>query len=113
LLAIVSREHSAAQQLATVSASASDAGIGPKTSASLDASFAVPQGSPGYAVAVIKDGRFVYRKGFGLANLDDAVPITPETSFHLASVSKQFTAAAVALLLLDHKIALSDPVSKY
>ena len=52
-------------------------------------------------------------KGYGLANLDDSIPITPETSFHLASLSKQFTGAAIALLILDHKIALSDPVAKY
>ena len=52
-------------------------------------------------------------RGYGLANLDDGIPITPETSFHLASLSKQFTGAAIALLILDNKIALSDPVSKY
>ncbi len=62
---------------------------------------------------MIKDGEFVFAKGYGLANLDDGVPITRMTSFHLASLSKQFTAAAVALLILDHKIALSDPVAKY
>src|ERR1700685_4194378 len=69
--------------------------------------------SPGYAVALIKDGELVLAKGYGLANLDDDIPITPETSFHLASLSKQFTGAAVALLILDGKIALSDPVAKY
>jgi CubicO group peptidase (beta-lactamase class C family) len=55
----------------------------------------------------------VFAKGYGLANLDDGIPITRMTSFHLASLSKQFTAAAIALLILDHKIALSDPVAKY
>jgi CubicO group peptidase (beta-lactamase class C family) len=75
--------------------------------------FSPPPNSPGYAVALIKDGEFAFAKGYGLANLDDNISITPETSFHLASVSKQFTAAAVALLILDHKIALSDPVAKY
>ena len=79
----------------------------------IDQLFSRPTGSPGYAVALIKDGEFVFSRGFGLANLDDNIAITPETSFHLASLSKQFTAAAVALLILDHKIALSDPVSKY
>jgi CubicO group peptidase (beta-lactamase class C family) len=64
-------------------------------------------------VALIKDGQFAFVKGYGLANLDDRIPITPETSFHLASLSKQFTAAAVALLILDDKIALSDPVARY
>jgi CubicO group peptidase (beta-lactamase class C family) len=80
---------------------------------SVDQLFAQPTGSPGYAVAVIKDGEAVFAKGFGLANLDDGIPITPETSFHLASLSKQFTGAAIALLILDHKIAVNDPVAKY
>ena len=50
--------------------------------------------SPGCAVAVIKDGRIVYKCGYGMANLDHDVPITPSTVFNIASVSKQFTAAA-------------------
>lgn len=69
--------------------------------------------TPGYALAIVHDSEFAYAKGYGMANLDDGVPITPETSFHLASVSKQFTAAAIALLVLDGKISLSDPVAKY
>jgi CubicO group peptidase (beta-lactamase class C family) len=113
LLAIVPGQRSTGQQSDAASASASDMWLGPEVTASLDALFEVPQGSPGYAVAVIKGDRFVYKRGFGLANLEDNIPITPETSFHLASVSKQFTAAAIALLILDHKIALSDPVSRY
>jgi CubicO group peptidase (beta-lactamase class C family) len=79
----------------------------------IDQLFARPSDAPGHAVALIKDGEFVFTKGYGLSNLDDHIPITPETSFHLASLSKQFTAAAVALLVLDHKVALSDPVAKY
>jgi CubicO group peptidase (beta-lactamase class C family) len=64
-------------------------------------------------VAIIKGGDFALSRGYGLANLDDGIPITPETSFHLASLSKQFTGAAIALMILEHKIALTDPVSKY
>jgi len=79
----------------------------------IDGLFARPQASPGYAVAVIKDGDFALSRGYGLANLDDGIPITPETAFHLASLSKQFTGAAIALLILEHKISLTDPVSKY
>ncbi len=81
--------------------------------AEIDGLFARPPASPGYAVAVIKDGDFALSRGYGLANLDDGIPITPETAFHLASFSKQFTGAAIALLTLEHKIALTDPVSKY
>jgi CubicO group peptidase (beta-lactamase class C family) len=79
----------------------------------IDQLFSQPPGAPGYAVAVIKDGEFAFAQGYGLANLDDGIPITTETSFHLASLSKQFTAAAIALLILDHRIALTDPVAKY
>jgi CubicO group peptidase (beta-lactamase class C family) len=79
----------------------------------IDRLFSRPPGSPGYAVAIIKDGVFAFAKGYGLADLDDGIPISTDTSFHLASLSKQFTAAAIALLILDHKIALADPVSKY
>ena len=81
--------------------------------AEIDRLFVRPPASPGYAVAVVKDGNFALSRGYGLANLDDSIPITPETSFHLASLSKQFTGAAIALLILEHKIALTDPVSKY
>ena len=81
--------------------------------AEIDGLFARPPASPGYAVAVIKDGDFALSRGYGLANLDDSIPITSETSFHLASLSKQFTGAAIALLILEHKIALTDPVSRY
>ena len=87
--------------------------LDPSQESAVDRLFSQLPNSPGYAVALIKDGEFVLSKGYGLANLDDAIPITPKTSFHLASLSKQFTAAAIALLILDHKIALSDSVAKY
>jgi CubicO group peptidase (beta-lactamase class C family) len=87
--------------------------LAPTQETDIDRLFSRPPGSPGYAVAVIKDGEFAFAKGYGLANLDDGIPISIDTSFHLASLSKQFTAAAIALLILDHKIALADPVSMY
>ncbi len=79
----------------------------------IDRLFVRPPNAPGYAVAVIKDGTVALAKGYGLADLDDGVTITRETSFHLASLSKQFTGAAIALLILHHKIALTDAVAKY
>lgn len=81
--------------------------------AAVDRIFAMPPNAPGYAVAVIRNGEFAFAKGYGMANLDDGIPITTHTSFHLASLSKQFTAAAIALLILDHRISLSDPVAQY
>lgn len=69
--------------------------------------------SPGYAVGVVREGKLVFGRGYGMADLDNHVPITPETAFHLASLSKQFTAAAVALLIMDGKLSLETPVSKY
>jgi CubicO group peptidase (beta-lactamase class C family) len=49
--------------------------------------------SPGCALSVIKDGQIVYKRSYGMADLDHDIPITPETVFHVASISKQFTAA--------------------
>ncbi len=69
--------------------------------------------APGCAVAAIKEGRIVYKRGFGMANLDYDVPNTPTTVFNLASVSKQFTAASVALLARQGKLSLDDDIRKY
>ncbi len=69
--------------------------------------------SPGCALAVIKDGAVVYKRGYGMANLDHDIQITPATVFHVASVSKQFTAMAIHLLAKQGKLALDDEVKKY
>jgi CubicO group peptidase (beta-lactamase class C family) len=69
--------------------------------------------SPGCAVGVYKDGQTVYEQGYGMANLNDDVPITPETVFHVASLSKQFTAASILLLAQQGKLSLDDDVHKY
>jgi len=55
--------------------------------------------SPGCALSVIKDGQIIYKRGYGVADLDHDVPIQPNTVFHVASVSKQFTAMAILLLV--------------
>ncbi|MEJ2679544.1 MAG: serine hydrolase, partial [Gemmatimonadota bacterium] len=52
-------------------------------------------GSPGCAVAITRAGRTVFRKGYGYANLDWDIPITPSTVFYAGSVSKQFTASSI------------------
>lgn len=68
---------------------------------------------PGAAVIAMQDGRIVYAKAYGYANLEQRTPLTPETSFPLASVSKHFTAAAVMLLVEEGKLALDAPISRY
>jgi CubicO group peptidase (beta-lactamase class C family) len=68
---------------------------------------------PGLAITVVKDGRIVKEAGYGLANLEHAVPVTPDTVFQSGSVGKQFTAALVMLLAGDHKLALDAPVGSY
>ena len=69
--------------------------------------------SPGCALAVMKDGRILYKRGYGMADLEHNVPITPSTVFHVASMSKQFTAASILMLAQDGKLSLDDPVRKY
>ena len=69
--------------------------------------------SPGCALSVMKDGQIIYKRGYGMADLDHDIPITPETVFHVASISKQFTAAAILLLAQDGKLSLDDDVHKY
>ena len=69
--------------------------------------------SPGAAIAVIKDGAVVYKRGYGSANLEYNVPITPQTVFHVASVSKQFTAFAITMLANQGKLSLDDDIRKH
>jgi CubicO group peptidase (beta-lactamase class C family) len=66
--------------------------------------------SPGAAVAVIKNGSIIASKGYGSANLEYSIPITPSTVFHVASVSKQFTAFAIAMLADQGKLSLDDDI---
>jgi CubicO group peptidase (beta-lactamase class C family) len=69
--------------------------------------------SPGCALAVMKDGQIIHKRGYGMADLDHDVKITPATVFHAASMSKQFTAAAVLMLVQEGKLSLDDPVKKH
>jgi CubicO group peptidase (beta-lactamase class C family) len=70
-------------------------------------------GSPGCATGVYQDGEMVFARGYGFADLINDVPITPATRFTVGSVSKQFTAASIALLVQAGRISLSDDVRKY
>ena len=86
-------------------------GPGPR----VDALFAPWTGprTPGCAVSVMRGGELVFAKGYGAANLEYDVPITPSTVFHVASVSKQFTALAVALLVADGEVSWDDDIRRY
>ncbi|HYP25410.1 MAG TPA: serine hydrolase [Blastocatellia bacterium] len=69
--------------------------------------------APGAAVMVIQDGKVVHRKGYGLANVETKTPISTDTVFDLASVSKQFTAMAIMILAERGKLSYEDPLTKF
>jgi len=69
--------------------------------------------TPGASVAVVKDGKIIFKKGYGMANLEYGIPNTPSTVFHIASVSKQFTVFAILLLEKEGKLSLDDDIRKY
>jgi CubicO group peptidase (beta-lactamase class C family) len=69
--------------------------------------------SPGCALAVMRDAHVIYERGYGMADLDHDVKITPTTVFHVASMSKQFTAASILMLAQEGKLALDDQATKY
>ncbi|HYS54170.1 MAG TPA: serine hydrolase domain-containing protein [Thermoanaerobaculia bacterium] len=68
---------------------------------------------PGASVLVVRDGNVILRKSYGLANLEERVPATPDTNYRLASVTKQFTAGAILLLKNSNKLSLDDYITKY
>jgi CubicO group peptidase (beta-lactamase class C family) len=68
---------------------------------------------PGVAIAVLRDGKLVKAKGYGLANIELDVAVKPETIFQTGSVGKQFTATAVMMLVEEGKVGLDDKVGKY
>ena len=73
----------------------------------------VDQSTPGYMIGVIQDSSFVLKKGFGLANLEYQIPISSKSTFNVASLSKQFTAACIAILIMENKVSLEDNIKKY
>jgi len=69
--------------------------------------------SPGCVLGIIQNGELVYTRGYGMANLDYAIPITADSVFRIASVSKQFTAAGILLLAQQGKLSLDDNLRHY
>lgn len=74
--------------------------------------YAAP-GVPGASVLVIKDGAVLYKKAYGLANLEDRTPSTTRTNYRLASVTKQFTAMAIMMLAERKKLSLDDRLADF
>ncbi|HEY8462287.1 MAG TPA: serine hydrolase domain-containing protein [Blastocatellia bacterium] len=68
---------------------------------------------PGLSLAVVKEGKVIKTQGYGLANVEHNVPARPETVYKIASVSKQFIAAGIMILVQDGKLSLGDRVGKY
>src|SRR4029077_7040538 len=90
-------------------------GRGDKSTAAVDEIFAdlTKPGSPGCALGVYRDAKIIYAKGYGLANLEENVPIVPSSVFDIGSTSKQFTAASILLLEKQGKLSVNDDVRKY
>ncbi|WP_454046041.1 serine hydrolase domain-containing protein [Chryseobacterium sp. Marseille-Q8038] len=68
---------------------------------------------PGMAVGIIKDGKVLYKKTYGLANLEDRIPVSDSTAFDIASVSKQFTAFVTLLAEKEGRLSLEDDIRTY
>jgi CubicO group peptidase (beta-lactamase class C family) len=69
--------------------------------------------TPGCALGVVQNGKFIYERGYGMANLDYDIPNSPRFVYYIGSDSKQFTATSIALLVLQGKISLDDDIRKY
>lgn len=69
--------------------------------------------TPGMAIAIVQDGDIIFKKGYGMANLEYNIPIQPSTIFHIASESKQFTNFCIVLLAQRGLLSLDDDIRKY
>jgi CubicO group peptidase (beta-lactamase class C family) len=70
-------------------------------------------GEPGASIIVKKDGKTIFRKGYGLADLELGVPVEPDMVFRLGSITKQFTAMAILMLAEQGKLGLQDNITKF
>ncbi len=69
--------------------------------------------SPGCALGIIKDGKLIYKRGYGMANLEYGIPITSQSVFRIGSTSKQFSSMCMLLLEEEGKLSLDDDIRKY
>ena len=109
------RSFIAALATLAVTASHADAQRPDSLAKAVDAVFARwdRRDSPGCAVSVVRDGRVVHTRGYGMADLEHDIPITPTSVFYVGSDSKQFTAALIAMLAKDGVLSLDDDVRKH
>jgi CubicO group peptidase (beta-lactamase class C family) len=91
------------------------AAASPDAVAAIDRIFAeaYPANGPGAAVLVVQDGKDVLRKGYGMAELELGVPISPDMVLRIGSVTKEFTSACVLKVAEEGRLALDDPIGKY
>jgi len=68
---------------------------------------------PAYSAAIVKDQKVIWAKGFGYADVENKIPATEHTAYHLASLTKTFASTILMQLIQDGKVKLDDPVSKY
>lgn len=69
--------------------------------------------SPGAAVGIFKDGRIIYARGYGVANLDYGIPLVPQSVLRIGSISKQFVAVCIAILAEQGKLSFDDDIRTY
>lgn len=87
----------------------------PQPEAMIDGLYSSLKGqlAPGVSILVAKDGKILYKKAFGYADLEKKVLVTPETKFRIGSITKQFTASAILKLQEEGKLQVTDKLSKY
>ena len=68
---------------------------------------------PGVSIAVLRDGKVLREQGYGFANLESRTPATKDSVYEIGSISKQFAAEAVMLLVEDGKLSVDDPITTY
>ena len=69
--------------------------------------------TPGCTLAIIKDGEIIYKRGYGMAKIEDGIVMTPSKIFDIGSVSKQFTATCLTMLIKEGKVSIDDDIRKY
>jgi CubicO group peptidase (beta-lactamase class C family) len=103
------------QEKKTFPAETATFGISKPIESKLDSIFhqAYSANSPGATVLIAQNDKIIYRKAFGMANLELKSPMKPENVLQLASITKQFTSVSILMLMEQGKLSLNDPLSKY